>query len=231
MNNFLHRIKRKFIKLRLQPVRVFCFHHITEEYDASYMKRGDWMQLSLFKNKIEDMQLNGIEFISLYSAYNHIKNDRIRTKKYVVITFDDGYASLKGIIPWLMENKIPVTLFINPKYLDGESYRDNPNERYLTANDLKELTDQYGILLSVQSHGWEHTDAAKMSSEELKENISKTIEALTPYTTHSIPILYHAYTWGSYTKENDEVLMSIGIVPVKINGRVNYNDSSCIDRC
>jgi len=98
------------------------------------------------------------------------------------------------------------------------------------ADELKEMTDTYGALLSVQSHGWEHTDAAKMTAEELKANITKTIEALAPYTSHSIPVKYHAYTWGSYTKENDEVLHSMGLIPVKINGRVNYNDSSCIER-
>lgn len=228
--NLFEKIKRKWMKLRLQPIRVLCFHHVTEEYDASYMKPCDWRQLSTFQLDIQRMQREGVRFISLDAAYNHIKNDYLRTRKYVAITFDDGCKSQKGIIPWLMEQQIPVTLFINGKYLDGKSYRDNPLEQYLTADELLEMVDKYGILLSVQSHGWEHTDAAKMTAKELKANITKTLDALTPYTIHSLPVKYHAYTWGSYTKENDEVLHSMGIVPVKINGRVNYNDSSCIDR-
>lgn len=230
IRNLLNRIKRKWMKIHLQPIRVYCFHHVTEEYDASYMKPCDWKQMSELMSFVEENRRNGVKFISLDEAYRHIKQDWFRFKNYAVITFDDGCASLKGIIPWLMEQRIPVTLFINPKYLDGKSYRDNPKEQYITAGDLKQMTDTYGAMLSVQSHGWEHTDAAKMNADELRANIEKTIEVLTPYTTHSIPVKYHAYTWGSYTKENDEVLQNMGIVPVKINGRVNYNDASCVER-
>lgn len=218
-------------KLRLQPVRVLCFHHVTEEYDASYMKPCDWRQLSVFQADIERMRQEGVRFVSLSEAYRHISKDLFRCRKYVAITFDDGNASLKGIIPWLMEEKIPMTLFINGKYLDGKSYRENPLEKYLTAVELKEMTEKYGSLLSVQSHGWEHTDAAQMSPNQLRESIEKSIEILTPYTTRSIPIIYHAYTYGSYTEESDKVVQSLHLIPVRINGRVNYDDASCIDRC
>ena len=229
--DLVNKIKRKWMKMRLRPIRVLCFHHVSEVYDASYMKPCDWRQLSTFQSDILRMQREGVRFISLDAAYHHIKDDYLRTRKYVAITFDDGCKSLKGIIPWLMEQQIPVTLFINGKYLDGKSYRDNPLEQYLTANELREMVDQYGLLLSVQSHGWEHTDAALMAPEQLRESVEKNIEVLTPYTEHSIPIKYHAYTWGSYTDENDRVLQSMHLIPVRINGRVNYNDASCIDRC
>ena len=54
------------------------------------MCTGYWRQLSTFQLDIQRMQREGVRFISLDAAYNHIKNDYLRTRKYVAITFDDG---------------------------------------------------------------------------------------------------------------------------------------------
>ena len=81
--------------LRLQPIRVYCLHHVCTSYDAETMYEGDWMALNLFQTKIKKMQQSGVVFLSLSEAYKHMRNDFSRRKKYAVLTFDDGYASLK----------------------------------------------------------------------------------------------------------------------------------------
>ena len=93
-------IKRQLLKLRLQPIRVFCLHHVCKTYDGITMYQGDWMQIDEFKQKVLRMRQDGVEFISLTDAYNKITNDKFRNHKYAVLTFDDGYASLKEILPW-----------------------------------------------------------------------------------------------------------------------------------
>ncbi len=129
ISEFIEKIKRKWMKLRLQPIRVFCLHHVCEQFDADTMYACDWMALDEFKQKINALRSQGYQFISLSEAYNHLKKNRFRRKKYAVLTFDDGYKSLKEVLPWLEEQKIPATLFINGKYLDGKSYRETPNEQ------------------------------------------------------------------------------------------------------
>ena len=109
------------MKMRLQPIQVYCKHHVCAAFDAESMIACDRMNIAEFKAKIQAMRKEGVEFISLKDAYRHICKDRVRCKKYAVLTFDDGYASLKEILPWLEEQKIPATLFINGKYLDGKS--------------------------------------------------------------------------------------------------------------
>lgn len=224
MSDLVNKIRRKWIKLRLQPIRVFCLHHICAEFDAESMNAGDWMQIEEFKNKIQSMRQNGVEFISLSEAYHHMCNDWFRCHKYAVLTFDDGYASLKEILPWLEVQHIPVTLFINGRYLDGKSYRKNPKERYLTHDELFTLTSP---LIEIGSHGWEHIDSSKITEVEFNESIDQNIKLL---SSHPCYIPFHAYTWGRHNDASDRILLSKKIVPVLINGVKNYNDKQFIHR-
>lgn len=212
------------MKFRLQPIRVFCLHHVCKTYDESAMYQDDWMQIDEFKAKVLSMQQDGVEFISLKEAYNKITNDKFRSNKYAALTFDDGYASLKEILPWLEEQQIPATLFINGKYLDGKSYRKSPNEKYLNKEELFALTSP---LIEIGSHGWEHADASKMSDDEFKLNIEQNIQLL---HTHPRYVPFHAYTWGRHTSKTNAYLLSHGIKPVYIDGAMNFCDSKVIHR-
>lgn len=224
LTEILTKIRRKWTKIRLQPIRVFCLHHVCADFEAKSMKECDWMPIGEFKKKVISMQQDGVEFISLSDAYRHIFNDWIRGKKYAVLTFDDGYASLKEILPWLEDQQIPATLFINGKYLDGISYRENPNERYLTKEKLFSLTSPF---IEIGSHGWEHTDASQMAEKEFADSMDENILIL---STHPRDIPFHAYTWGRYTTDSDNYLSSKGIVPVYTDGMLNYNSSLAIHR-
>lgn len=101
MIDWIRKIERKWMKLRLQPIHVYCLHHVCALFDAESMNACDWMQIDEFKYKVLAMWQDGVEFISLTEAYDKIANDKFRNHKYVVFTFDDGYASLKEILPWV----------------------------------------------------------------------------------------------------------------------------------
>ena len=182
------------------------------------------MRLDAFKKKINVLRNLGYQFISLTAAYEHLKKDWFRCNKYAVLTFDDGYKSLTEVLPWLEEQKIPATLFINGKYLDGNSYRDNPKERYLTNDELFSLTSS---LIEVGHHGWEHVDATEMSEAELIDSMQKNLEIL---SSHPRYIPFWAYTWGQHTEKADTCLKQVGITPVIITGHGNYNFNGLIDR-
>lgn len=218
------KILHNWTKLRLQPIRVFCMHHVCSTLNIESMNVCDWMHIDEFKRKVKVMQQEGIEFISLSVAYHKIKNDIFRTHKYAVLTFDDGYASLKEILPWLAENHIPATLFINGKYLDGKSFRANSKEKYLTKKELFQLSSP---LIEIGSHGWEHIDASQMGESAFTEYIEKNIQVL---SQHPCFIPFHAYTWGKHTKQEDNYLHSMGYIPVLVDGKKNYNARQYIYR-
>lgn len=224
IDRLIYRIRRKLMKLRLQPIRVYCLHHVCAAYDSNSMYACDWMQIDDFKHAIANMRKEGREFISLTEAYMKLNHDWFRRKKYAVITFDDGYASLKEILPWLEEQRIPVTLFINGKYLDGKSYRENPKERYLTYDELFRLTSP---LIEIGSHGWEHTDAFHMSLQDFEASVMSNHKLLQDHPRY---IPFYAYTYGNHLPQEDEFLKSESIVPVLVSGQKNYNDFSYVDR-
>ncbi len=206
------------MKLCLQPIRVFCLHHVCKTFDAESMNQGDWMQIDEFKSKVLALQQDGVEFISLKEANHHICSDWFRHKKYAVLTFDDGYASLKEILPWLEERQIPVALFINGKYLDGKSYRKNQKEKYLTKEELFALTSP---LIEIGSHGWEHKRATEMTAEEFAESLNCNIGLLSEHPNY---ITFWAYTYGDHSNKTDDYLHRQGLVPIYIDGMKNYNE-------
>ena len=93
MNASVNTIKRKWTRLRLKPVRVFCFHHVSDVFEPDTMWECDWTQTDAFKQDILTMKKK-YTFISLEEAYNHISNDKFRKTSYAVLTSDDGWASL-----------------------------------------------------------------------------------------------------------------------------------------
>ena len=188
------------------------------------MNYKDWMAKDVFQKKVIDLRKSGVEFISLTEAYRHICVDRIRTKKYAVLTFDDGYSSLKEILPWLEEQHIPVTLFINSKYLDGKSFRNNSNERYITKDELFELDHS---LIEIGSHWWEHVNTDKLSDEEFEKGERININLL---SNHSRFVPFHAYTYGHYRHSLNNILADLNMVPVYIDGMRNYNERYCVHR-
>ena len=224
ISHLIFKIKRKITKLRFQPVRVFCLHHVCERFDADTMYSYDWIGLGEFKLKINELIEKGYKFIGIREAYRHLQFDVIRMQKYAVLTFDDGYKSLNEIIPWLLEQKIPFTLFINGKYLDGRTFRENSNEEYLTFNELFSLNNE---LIEIGHHGWEHTAVTNMSKQELLDSLELNRHLL---STHPCYVPFWAYTWGKYTQETHSILLSENIIPVLIDGLKNYKWSGKIDR-
>ena len=220
----LKKLQCKWMKLRLRPIRVFCLHHVCEQFDSDAMYACDWMALDEFKKKINVLRSQGYQFISLKAVYEYLKKDWFRRKKYAVLTFDDGYKSLNEVLPWLEEQKIPATLFINGKYLDGKSYRETPNEHYLTYDELFALTSP---LIEIGHHGWEHKSVKEISEEELIDSLQKNIEIL---SSHPRYISFWAYTYGIHNQTSDITLSNNGMTLVLVNGDRNYKWKGSITR-
>jgi peptidoglycan/xylan/chitin deacetylase (PgdA/CDA1 family) len=224
LRKIINKIKQRLIHWRIRPIRIFCLHHVCEKFDIDSMYLCDWLSVNDFKKKIENLRNDGYQFISLTEAHNHLKNNFFRNKKYAVITFDDGYKSLLEIIPWLISERIPTTLFINGKYLDGVSFRNNANEKYLDYPTLFNLTDP---LIEVGHHGWEHNAIDSTSTEGLEESIKLNVNIL---SSHPRYIPYWAYTYGRKSNASDQILKDYQLIPVMVSGCKNINDRLIIDR-
>ena len=239
--NPINRIKRKWMKLRLRPIRVFCFHQVSDEYNPLMMWECDWTQTEQFKQNLLHLK-SQYSFISFAEAYDKMQYDLFRFRKYAVLTADDGYKSILDILPWLEEQQIPITLFINTKYLDGKSWsaineeqarRARPDvdmlhdvcpDLYLSREELFTLTSH---LITIGMHGHEHLDATQQTESEFRQNVEQCRELLEQHPQYAP---FFAYTWGHHNEATDRVLMQMNIVPVLINGNNNYNNAKYINR-
>lgn len=243
LTDIIAKICRKWTKFRLRPIRVFCFHQVSETYNPLAMWECDWTPTELFKRNIMYLQSRGVKFISLQQAHEKLKFDWFRHKKYAVLTADDGYKSLLNILPWLEEQRIPITLFVNTKYLDGKSWSAINEEQarrvkpevdmlrevcpnlYLSVEELKKVAAMPNVTISL--HGHEHLDATEQTIEDFKRNVQLCQDALKD-VPHVLP--YFAYTWGKHDVETDKILKGMGLTPVLVNGTKNYKNVKYIDR-
>lgn len=219
------KLRKRWTRLWIKPVRVFCFHQVSDVFDSDTMKECDWMQTEAFKKKILAFKQQ-YTFVSLEEAYGHIANDKCRMKRFAVLTADDGWASVKSILPWLEEQQVPVTLFLNPFYMDGLHFREIETERYLLESDIRNICDMFSGV-SVGMHGWEHADVSKQSEDEFRKNVEQSIQALKDCKSF---VPFFAYPWGRRNGMNDRVLKEFDVVPVLMDRMRNYNDVSAIHR-
>ena len=227
--------------LRLQPIEVFCFHQVSDEYNPLTMWECDWTQTEQFKRNILHLKSQHT-FIPLTEAYEKMQHDIFRFRKYAVLTIDDGYRSILSILPWLEELQIPITLFINTKYLDNQSWsvineeqarRAKPDvdmltevcpELYMCKEELLELTSS---LITIGMHGHEHLDATKQTVNEFKQNVERCRSVLKQHPRYTP---FFAYTWGRHNDRTDNVLKEMGLVPVLVDGNNNYNNTDFVNR-
>lgn len=235
------KIVRRLTPLWCNPIEVFCFHKVSDAYQPEYGGIDDWTQTEQFKRNILALSKQ-YTFISLEEAYRHLLHDTFRFRSYAVLTSDDGYQSLLDILPWLEEQKIPVTLFTSTQYLDGKSYdpwfdahwRDISAEQkadYLKKMYIHQAHLQRPELLSenvsLGLHGYGHDEVSRMNKDEFASYVDKCCE---PIKTHPRFTPYYAYTWGHHSAITDRVLREKKIVPVYMDGYANIHFDGAIHR-
>lgn len=226
--------------MRLQPIKVFCFHQVSDELDLTKCFECDWTETKQFKETVLELNQR-YKFISLQEAYEHLRHDKIRFGKYAVLTSDDGYHSLLPILQWLNVKGIPITLFVNVQYLDGKHYLESLYRQalkvapelkesdfvrglYMTKEEIEQLDSQW---VSIGLHGFEHVSVMGMDERVFEIQLEKCLSCIGNLKGF---VPFYAYTFGRHTTGTDSILRSKGLVPVLMDESYNVNDVSFIHR-
>lgn len=240
MSSFLNRVRKWTRRIMLRPIRVFVFHHVSDERDPLVSGKSDWTSTDVFRTNLLALKRQ-YHFISLQDAYSKICHDHLRFRRYAVLTTDDGLQTVWTVWPWLEEQQIPLTCFVNAKYMDGHSYkaedpirilREDPDadvvevikRQYMSRDQVFQLQSP---LISIGSHGNEHLKATSLNEQQFRNNVLKCKEVL---ETHPCYVPFFAYTWGAHNKITDRVLNDMGLVPVLVDGELNYGDPRFVHR-
>ena len=239
--SFFIKLNRYCIRQRLKPISVFLFHHVSEVRNPLISATCDWTQTEQFKKNICLLKKE-FSFVSLDEAWRRLHHDRFRFRKFAVLTADDGYRSLLDILPWLEQEGVPITIFVNTKYLDKKSWGEVNEEvarEYKPDVDMlsevcpdlfmskEELFGLDSPVVSVGLHGHEHLDATNRSEEEFHKDVEKAKSIL---FSHPRYVPFYAYAWGHHNVKTDRIVREMDLVPVLVNDMKNDNNTGYINR-
>lgn len=224
--SFFQWIKNRLHRMFLRPIKVFVFHQVSDVFEPDTMWECDWTQTELFKRNIAAL-MREYKFISLNEVREHLASDRVRVRNYAALTADDGWASLKNILPWLVEKKIPVTLFLNPSCLDGQHVNSRETDRMLTMEEVEMIVANGAPYISVASHGWAHKTSRQMTLDEFKESVGMSEDVL-----ERLPgkVSFYAFVSGQYRLAQVAYLRDRQLTPVFVDSENNEADPTAIHR-
>ena len=237
---FYTKVRNRVFQRLYSPIRVFVFHHVSDVRNPLVCAEQDWTDSQVFYANLVKIQKEFV-FVSLEDAIRLLNRNCPRKKKYAVLTTDDGLQTVLHVWPWLERHNIPLTCFVNAKYLDGVSYKALDETRIrkegYQGDILPIIAQQYlnkeqlfllnSPLLTISLHGYEHLDATQENPIEFVDNVHACQKILDQHPGYRP---FFAYPWGKHNAETDKILREMGMVPVLVDGMMNYHGSMFIHR-
>lgn len=152
------------LEFKLLDAKVLMYHRFD---DARYPSTN--ISLKDFKKQIDVIVKNKYKVItcSQYLKLCHKKNKD--NHKYIIITIDDGFKSIKNVLPIFDEYNFKFTLFLNMK----EILSNSPD--YFSIDDIKKLIDSGH---DIQNHTFSHKVLPSLNETEMKNEIMKNHDLL-----------------------------------------------------
>jgi len=111
----LHRIYSFF---KTDRCSILMFHRVVQVVKIPGIEISE----AMFKDIIVYLQNKGYEFISIDTMHKYLLNNKFKHRKYIVLTFDDGYKdNYTFVYPYLLEKKIPFTIYVATDFIDKKS--------------------------------------------------------------------------------------------------------------
>jgi peptidoglycan/xylan/chitin deacetylase (PgdA/CDA1 family) len=170
-----------FRRIAAAPPGVYtlCYHHF-----ASRHRRG-------FARQIDYLARFG-KFIGADRAVDLLSAGKPLTKRYFVVSADDGYADLVEVaLPVLAERGVPAIAFLVGAWLDEPPHADGSTDGYMSRADL-ETWCRAGM--EVGSHGHSHRHVINLSESEILDELHQSAAAIA-HATGKVP-RHFACPWG-----------------------------------
>jgi len=142
-DSIISKIHLKIFKEK-NSLNTFIFHGLfknEEEKNLNTVDPQPWITIDQFQEFIEYHLKHNYEFVSPEDIINGLSKD----KKYIMITFDDGYYNNKHALPILKKYKIPATFFISTKHIQENKcfwwdilYRERTKQKTPVKEIVKE---------------------------------------------------------------------------------------------
>lgn len=190
---------------------VLMYHRVID--DKKYAGVYDThVTLESFEKQMKYIKDNGYEAITFEDIANGEYKNRFN-KKYVIITFDDGYKdNLKNALPILKKYNLKAVLF----YVTDETYNrwdtdveNRPKEKKFELMNLEEIKELYRSgLIEIGGHTTTHLDMPSIEREALKKDLEESRDKIVEITGKK-PVSF-AYPWGRNNETCRKVVEEVG---------------------
>ena len=207
--------KQYYINEKNLIIPIYTYHELVTSNDQI---ETDYMQTTCknFESQISGLLKLGYTPITYPDLYEYKSGKKAIPKKSCIITFDDGYESVYTYAyPIIKKYNIPISIFIIANCVDSSNY--------MNWNQIKELHDS-GIV-SVYSHGLNHSEYDKLPASTLLEETNKSYEIITQNLNNQNILKVFAYPCSLYTEEEIDLLAQNGYIQNLMDGKINRSNS------
>lgn len=190
---------------------VLMYHRVIDnnKYAGVY---DTYVNLENFEKQMKYIKDNGYEAITFEDIANGEYKNRFN-KKYVIITFDDGYKdNLKNALPILKKYNLKAVLFYvtDEKYNKWDTDAENrPKEKKFELMNLEEIKELYSSgLIEIGGHTTTHLDMPLIEREELKKDLEESKDKIKAITGKKV--VSFAYPWGRNNETCRKVVEEVG---------------------
>ena len=155
----------------------------------------------IFSKQMEWLHDQGYHSIVFSELVDQLQNGNSIPNKTIVLTFDDGYASLYTyVVPVLLRYGFSATVFLVSGYCGRNNdwpgqLSEIPRMPLLDWNQIREM-DESGI--EIGAHTVNHPMLDRLEPDEMKKEIFNSKEAIERQLGHEISSF--AYPYGRYNK-------------------------------
>lgn len=168
-------------------VSILCYHGISENTEKHSISK------EIFESQIRKISKYS-SFISMEKVIDILNGVKIKGSA-VLLTFDDGFANLMGIVSFIEKYNIKPVVFVlsDPESADRAELKNQ--EKFLTIEEIKILHEKGW---TIGCHSATHANFSNLSQEEAKKQIIDSKFRLESKLGFKID--YFAYPKGTFNE-------------------------------
>ena len=207
----IHRIRRKIYKA-FHPIvgEIWMLHRVVEQRSDKPEQRELEVNPDWLEQKILEYKSKGYSFISINNLTTlNTKHSTLNTKKWVCITFDDGYRDNYTLAyPLLKRLNVPFTVYVTTGFIDNQlPMWWYPNEQLgISIEELKALDAD--PLCTIGAHTVSHPKLDTLTREQQYQEIAESKQTLKALLDHEV--CHFSFPHGAHNDDTLAICRELG---------------------
>lgn len=202
----IHRIRRKIYKA-FHPIvgEIWMLHRVVEQRSDKPEQRELEVTVDWLEQKILEYKSKGYSFISINNLTTlNTQHSTLNTKKWVCITFDDGYRDNYTLAyPMLKRLNVPFTVYVTTGFIDNKlpMWWYKGEQLGLSTKELKALDAD--PLCTIGAHTVSHPKLDTLSREQQYQEIAESKLTLENILGHEV--CHFSFPHGAHNNDTLDI--------------------------